>query len=196
MQISWRSILTPWAGALAGWLAAHGLALTSDQVLALTVLCAAGATNLLHVLEQWVGPKPAPSVTTVVSNADPAKKPPTPPNAAVILLPLLLLLPLMNACSALGLAPAQSSDESIAYGYGLYTAVEQGLSAAVAAHQVTKSTAIAVDQKAGDARGLLDAARAAETVNPSGAATNLATATQILTALQAWLNNPSGAPPQ
>jgi hypothetical protein len=201
MQLSWRLILAPWIGGLAGWLAAHGLALSTDQVTALTLLAAGGAVNALHFLESRFGHPPgAGQVVTIVKPADPAKKPPTSagpgPGAAAALL-LALILPLgLGGCAALGLQPAQSTDESIAYGYGLYTSVEEALSAAVAAGQVTKSTAIAVDQKAGQARELLDAARAAETVNASGAATDLATATQLLTALQTWLNHPAGAPPQ
>lgn len=198
MQLSWRMILAPWAGALAGWLAGHGLSLSSDQLIALVVLCAGGAANGLHVLEQWLSPRPPPTVSTVIKAADPAKKPPPGPTALSVLLPLLLMLPLLtslSSCAALGLTPAASADESIAYGYGLYTALESALSSSLAAGEVTKSTAIAVDEKAGGARALLDAARAAETVNPSGAATDLASATNVLEALQAWLNHPSGSPP-
>lgn len=206
MQFSWRLILAPWAGAAAGWLAGHGLALTSDQVLAITVACAGAAVNAVHLLEQWLSPKSSPAVTTIVKSNDPAKKPPgaappgaAPPPAAAILLPLLLTAALcagLQGCAALGLAPAQSADESIAYGYGLYTGVESALSASVAAGQITKTTATVVDERAGQARSLLDAAHAAESVNPTGAASDLATAMQALEALQAWLNNPTGSPPQ
>lgn len=180
MQISWRAILTPWAGALAGYFASKGLTLTPEQVLLLVAACASGAANLLHLLDAWLSPKTAP------------KKPPP----AALLLPLILVLPIVNGCSTLGLAPASSADESIAYGYGLYTALEQALSASVAAGQVSTAEARQVDTRAGQARELLDAARAAETVNPSGAATDLQTATGILTALQTWLNHPAGDPPQ
>lgn len=193
MQISWRAILTPWAGALAGYFASKGLTLTPEQVLLLVAACASGAANLLHLLEAWLSPKTAPTVATAVKEADPAKKPPP---AAALLLPLILVLPIVNGCSTLGLAPASSADESIAYGYGLYTALEQALSASVAAGQVSTAEARQVDTRAGQARELLDAARAAETVNPSGAATDLQTATGILTALQTWLNHPAGDPPQ
>ena len=194
MNFSWRQLLAPWAGGLAGWFASQGLNFTPDQVVTLIIACAAGGANLLHMLEAWLAPK---AVTTALSASDPAKKPPGPLVSVALLAVLLTVsaLPLLSACSALALAPAQSADESIAYGYGLYTAVEEALSACVAAGQVTKATASAVDQKAGQARLLLDAARAAETVNPAGAETDLASATQMLTVLQTWLNSPTGAPP-
>ncbi|MGH7144771.1 MAG: hypothetical protein ACREJ2_11685 [Planctomycetota bacterium] len=199
MQLSWRMILAPWVGAFGGWLASHGFALAPDQTLALTVLAAAIVANLMHLLEQWIGPHAAAPVKTIIKAADPAKKPPGSSPIAAILLPLVLVIPIMFAlgsCSALGLAPAKSTDESIAYGYGLYTAVEEALSASVAAGQVTKSTAIAVDREAGNARELLDAARAAELVNPSGASSDLMQATEALEVLQTWLDHPNGSPPR
>ncbi len=205
MQLSWRQILAPWAGALAGFFASRGLNLSPDQLIALVVICAGAAGNLLHFLEAWLSPKGAPApVLTVITQQDPAKQPaaaaPTSSSSSTLklLLPFLVLLtaiPWLHACSTLGAAAPQSTDESIAYGYGLYTAVESALSESLAAGQVSKATAIAVDAKAGNARALLDAARAAELVNPAGAASNLATATQLLEALQVFLNHPTGAVP-
>lgn len=98
----------------------------------------------------------------------------------------------IGACATI--AP-QSTDESIAYGYGVYTGVENALSVALENGSITKTQATKVDADAGKARALLDAARAAEAVNPSGATNDLSLATAALTALQTWLNSPTGDPP-
>lgn len=102
---------------------------------------------------------------------------------------------MLVGCASVGLAPAQSTDESIAYGYGTYVAVEDALSTALQAGSVTKPEAIAIDRSAGQALVLLQAARLAESVDPQRASSDLALATSALTALQAWLNAPKGAPP-
>lgn len=198
-NISIRQLVAPFVGALIGWLAAHGFDLGPGASDALITLAAGLVGGVVHILE--AKNPPAPPSSSSGASSSPSSSSDTSasssPGAKVVKMALLALLaaPLLHGCASFGVAPPKSADESIAYGYGLYTAVEQGLSAALAAGQVDKATAAAVDTRAGQARALLDAARAAELVNPSGAATDLAGATQILTTLQAWLNNPKGALP-
>ena len=54
--ISWRQILAPWLGAAAGFAAAHGLTLSSDQTAALTGMAAAAVGGAVHWLEMKVLP--------------------------------------------------------------------------------------------------------------------------------------------
>ena len=95
------------------------------------------------------------------------------------------------ACASL----PQSPDESIAYGYGVYTGVENALSVALENRSISKAQAVKVDADAGKARALLDAAHAVESTDPNASASDLAAATAALTALQSWLNAPTGDPP-
>jgi hypothetical protein len=199
MSISWRTLLAPFIGGLAGFLAARGLALDPTQQAALLTLCAGGCTAAMHLLEVYMSPKPTPTVTTVAGKADPARK--AGGWARLELLAALALLgalagPLLSGCSSFGAPAPKSADEGIAYAYGLYTGVEQGLANAVTAGEVSKATAAKVDQAAGEARSLLDAAKAAELADPSTSATDLARASAVLNALQGWLAaGAAGSPP-
>lgn len=201
MQFSVRQLLAPGVGALLGWMTAHGFQAPPGTA---EVLVAAGAwavAALVHLVEAYVGPKAAPRITTVAGSADPARGTPKGGGggssaASALLCALALgLIAGTAGCAGLGAAPPDSPDESIAYGVGLYTGVENALAAAVAAHEVTPAQAAAVDARAGQARALLNAARAAELADPTGAATDLARATQLLQALQTWVNDPAGAIP-
>jgi hypothetical protein len=95
---------------------------------------------------------------------------------------------LVGACSFLGLAPAQSFDERLAYAYGTHTAVLQATASAKASGALSGDDVQHVVLAADQARALLDAARAVETSDPKGAATKLQTAARILTELQTWLH--------
>jgi hypothetical protein len=110
--------------------------------------------------------------------------------------PLALIAAIAALCAVSSCATApRSADESIAYGYGLYTGLENALAMAVENGSVSKGEARTVDEKAAQARALLEAARAAEALDPGSAATDLEKATAALTALQTWVNHPSGGPP-
>lgn len=49
--LSWKQIIAPWLGAGAGFAAAHGFALSSDQTAALTGIAAAAVGGAVHWLE-------------------------------------------------------------------------------------------------------------------------------------------------
>ncbi len=98
----------------------------------------------------------------------------------------LVLLHLVG-CTALGLAPAQTFDEKLAYAYGTHTAVLQATASAKAAGTLTAADVQHVVAIADQVRALLDGARAVESTNPTGAADRLRLATSVLSELQTWL---------
>ncbi len=100
----------------------------------------------------------------------------------------LVLLQCLAGCAALGLAPAKSFDEQLAYAYGTYTAVLQATATARDAGTLKPSDVQHVTAAADQVRGLLDGARSVETTNPKGAADRLHLATSILAELQTWLH--------
>jgi hypothetical protein len=99
----------------------------------------------------------------------------------------VLLVVLLNACSALGLAPAQSFDQQLAYAYGTHTAVLQATASARDAGTLSPADVQHVTAAADQARTLLDGARTLEATDPGAASSHLHTAVAILTELQTWL---------
>jgi len=99
----------------------------------------------------------------------------------------LLVLAVLSACTSLGLAPAKSFDEKLAYAYGVHTALESSAATAVRAHELTQAEGANVLKIADNAREVLDSAKAIEATDAAGAATKLALATSILNQLQAYL---------
>lgn len=107
--------------------------------------------------------------------------------------PFVLLL-MLSACASLGMQPAQTFNQKLAYAIGIHTAVLQATTAAVNAHTLSSSDAQAVLTQADNARTLLDAAAAANTAGDITGATNkLQIATAALTALQSYLNTHGGS---
>lgn len=104
---------------------------------------------------------------------------------------LVALLTLLASCAQLGLAPAQSFDQKLAYAYGTHTAVLQAATSALTAKVITVDDAKQVATLADQSRALLDAARIAG--DPTEASNKLLLATAILTQLQAYLQSHSGA---
>ncbi len=100
---------------------------------------------------------------------------------------VLVLLQVLTGCAALGLAPAQSIDERLAYAYGAHTAVLQATAAARDAGKLSPADVHHVTESADQVRTLLDAARRVQTANPQGAADRLKLAVSLLTELQTWL---------
>lgn len=111
---------------------------------------------------------------------------------ALRLSPLLFLL--LVGCATLGLAPAQTLNQKIAYAYGTHTAVLQATTGAVAAGKLSSADATQVLKLADDSRVLLDAATSLEASgDTAGATSKLALATTALTALQTFLNAHGGS---
>jgi hypothetical protein len=98
-----------------------------------------------------------------------------------------LLSALLTACQSLGLAPAQSLDQRLAYGYSTYSAVQFAAANAKNAGEISASDAEAVLKLADQSRVLLDGAKVLLATDPNGAATKLGLAVAILTELQSQL---------
>lgn len=109
----------------------------------------------------------------------------------LISLPFLLLL--IAACAQMGVAPAQTFNQKLAYGVGMHTAVLQATTSAVTSGALSSSDAEAVLKQADTARSVLDAAAAANTVGDLTSANNkLALALAALTTLQNYMNTHGG----
>jgi len=103
------------------------------------------------------------------------------------LLPLLLLL---ASCASLGIAPAKSLSDRLAYGYGVNIAIRQTATQELTSGTLSASDAEQVLKLTDEARTLLDAARALSgTGDIAGAESKLALATAILTNLQTYLRS-------
>lgn len=112
------------------------------------------------------------------------------PLLLLLALPLAAPLPfVLDGCAALGVAPAQTFNEKLAYGYGTHTAVLQAATAAVTAGSLSSADATKILADADNAKSALDAANAAYAAgDAAGANSKLAIATSLLTAVQAYLN--------
>lgn len=106
-----------------------------------------------------------------------------------LLIVLALLLPAFTGCTTLGLAPAQTLDQKIAYAYGGVTGVLQSIATATTAGTLTSSQANAANNMALQVKTVLDTARSLETTNATSAANDLALATAALTAVQSFLTS-------
>ncbi len=98
-----------------------------------------------------------------------------------------LLCALLTACASLGLAPAKSLSERLAYGYSTLSAVQYAAANATTAGEISPSDAEDVLKLADQARVMLDGAKALLATDPEGAATKLNLAVTILKELQGHL---------
>lgn len=103
----------------------------------------------------------------------------------------LLVILLLTGCAQLGLAPAQTFDQKLAYAYGTHTAVVQAAAGAVTSKALSKDDGTKVLALADQSRALLDAAKIAG--DPTEAGNKLLLATAILTQLQAYLQSHPGS---
>ena len=91
------------------------------------------------------------------------------------------------ACQSLGLAPARSLDDRLAYAYGVHTAVVDVISSAAQTGQLSPPEARQAANLAENSRQILDAAKAIEQTDPKGAASKLTLATAVLDQVQTYL---------
>lgn len=98
-----------------------------------------------------------------------------------------LCLTLLAGCQSLGLATPKGFDQQLAQAYAVHTAVLEAATTAVSDGAITSADAQQVATQAASARTLLDAARTAEAVNPTGAQNELTLALTALSALQTFL---------
>jgi hypothetical protein len=97
---------------------------------------------------------------------------------------------LLAGCASLGLAPAKSFDDRLAYAYGTHTAVLESATAALKSGAISVDDAQAVLSLADESRTLLDAARAAVGGGDTSTAEGkLALALSVLTQLQTYLQS-------
>lgn len=102
-------------------------------------------------------------------------------------IPLLLIL---TACSSIGLAPASSFEERIAYAVSQNAAVREAAAVSVERNEITVDDAKRVLKITDEVRTALDAARlAAGAGDVSTAEGRLQLATSILVNLQAYLRS-------
>jgi hypothetical protein len=100
----------------------------------------------------------------------------------------LLALAALVSCAQLGLAPAQSFNQQLAYAYGANTAALQAATSSLDAGGITSSDMEKVIDLHGQVRTLLDAAKAtAATGDITTAQSKLALALTALTELQGYL---------
>jgi hypothetical protein len=93
------------------------------------------------------------------------------------------------ACQSLGLAPARSLDDRLAYAYGVHTAVVEVISSAAQTGQLTPPEARQAANLAENSRQILDTAKALEQTDAKGASSRLTLATAVLDQLQAYLKS-------
>jgi hypothetical protein len=105
------------------------------------------------------------------------------------LIVLALLLPGFVGCAQLGLATPKGFDQQLAEAYGVHTAVVSATATALTSGALTSAEAAQVQTQERSARAMLDAAKAVEQTNPTGASNDLVLATTALSALQAYLNS-------
>jgi hypothetical protein len=106
-------------------------------------------------------------------------------------LPFLLIL---TACASLGLAPASTFEDKLAYAVSQNAAVRHAAANALTAGDIEVSDAENVLKITDEARTLLDAARVANGIGDiSTAEARLSLATTILVKLQAYLRERSKA---
>ncbi len=107
----------------------------------------------------------------------------------------ILAMSQLTGCESLGLQPANTFSEKLAYAYGTHTAVLKATTEAVKAGALSGADATQVLSLADQSRQLLDAARAISTSgDANGATTKLVLATAILTQLQTYLQTHHGGP--
>lgn len=104
----------------------------------------------------------------------------------------VLALMTLSACAQLGIAPAQSFDQKLAYAEQVDTAVLTASTASLRAQQISSSDHEHVITIADQAKGLIDSAKLLSTTDPAGANAKLALATSVLTQLQQYLNSRKG----
>jgi hypothetical protein len=105
--------------------------------------------------------------------------------------PLLLTLAILAlaGCQTLGLAPAQTLDQKLAYGYAGVTTALNTIAQATTAGQLTSIQATNANALALQVKSVLDSARALEGSNVTAAQNDLQLAMSSLTAVQTYLTS-------
>lgn len=102
---------------------------------------------------------------------------------------LSVIVVLMLGCAQLGLQPAQTFDQKLAYAYGIHTAVLDTASGELSTRQLTAKDGDNILRLADQARTLLDSAKVLSVTDVASATGKLTLATSILTELQTYLRS-------
>lgn len=106
---------------------------------------------------------------------------------------MLAVVACLAACPGLGLQPAGTFKEKLAYAYSTHTALQNAAASSLAAHEITSADAEAVLKIADESRQVLDAAKVADSAgDPKTAEGRLLLATSILEQLQTYLRSKGG----
>lgn len=101
---------------------------------------------------------------------------------------MLAVCLMLAACAQMGLAPADSFDQKLAYGYSTVAAVRTSAAQALTAGTITKADAVKALDTTDTARAALDAAGAASGAGDTSTAVGkLALASALLTQIQHYL---------
>lgn len=100
---------------------------------------------------------------------------------------LTLAILALAGCQSLGLAPAQTLDQKLAYGYAGVTTALTTIASATTAGQLTSIQATNANALALQVKSVLDSARALESTNAPAAQNDLTLAISSLTAVQTYL---------
>lgn len=198
--------MTPWQ-----WFLAHGdklltgvsasiLALAASGTIPANAAWVAAVTGILGVLHTAFFPEPKGASPSANVGGAIAQPPGTQKQGGFARVGVLIALAataavavpavtLVSGCQSLGLAPAQSFDQKLAYAYGVYTGVQQATASAVSAGTLKPADASQVLNVCDQARALLDSARSIEATDPNGAANKLVLATTVLTQVQTYLQS-------
>jgi acetylglutamate kinase len=100
---------------------------------------------------------------------------------------------LIAGCASLGVAPAETFNQKVAYAIGVHTAVLEATTKGVTAGTISSVDAEAILKQADDSKILIDSAVALSASGDATGATNkLAIATAALSALQTYLASHGG----
>ena len=107
-----------------------------------------------------------------------------------LFLPLFLLT--LGACASLGIAPAESLDQKIAYAKGIDTSVLTASTASLRAGEISSDDHEHVIKIADQAKAILDSAQLLAGSDPQAAGDKLKLANTMLVELQAYLSARKG----
>lgn len=102
---------------------------------------------------------------------------------------LWIALVLLAGCAQMGLAPAKSFDDRLAYAYAVNTSLREASTSALNAKQITSDDMEHVMAVNDQARSILDAARSMKVTDLHTAEARLVLATSLLAQLQQFLKD-------
>lgn len=103
-------------------------------------------------------------------------------------IPFAVLLVMLSACGALELTSPKGFDQQLAAAYGTHTAVTLATTQALQAGLISSAEATSVQTQITTSRAMLDTAKSLEGSNITSAQGDLTLATNVMSAVQTFLN--------